>query len=289
MQSFKYQPLLGLFNIDKKEIESDNVLSTLSFVEEKINPSPKGRAKDLTLFLYLINILTKANLSFYVKGGTILQYRLGEHARANPDIDVLVPKDVDNFIENVKKVLENHKGKFTYKVTYEHKYPADAKFYYDSFELLIDAYENGEKIRQILLDGVNGDIFDKVEPVDYPLPNLIEKSGSFKGVPVEFVFAEKVLAITSELNRPYKHLVDAYSLSNIDINIEKLKYYINLILSSENEVRAKLGIPLIKDYYQIREDKKFTHSYFFVVIQAGYKIEEKEMIQKVNEYLKKLA
>ena len=289
MQSFKYQPLLGLFNIDKKENKSVSVLSTLSFVEEKINPAPKGRAKDLALFLMLIDILANANLPFYVKGGTIMQYALGEHARPSSDIDVIIPKDADNFIEKAKDVLENYQGTLSFKVTHHHVKPADEKYYYDSFDLFISVFEGETKIRNILLEGVFGDIFEKVEPVIYHLPSFINEGGSFKGVPIEFVFAEKVLAVTSELSRPYKHLIDAYSFTDIDINIEKLKKYINLILDSENIVRANLGLPIVKEYRQIKEDKKFTHSYFFEAIQAGYKIEEKEMIKKVNEYLKKLA
>ena len=288
MQSFKYQPLLGLFNIDKVEIESANVLSTLNFVEERVNSSPKGRAKDLTLFLYLIDVLANANLSFYVKGGTIMQYYLGDHARPSLDVDMVIPKDVDNFIKKAQEILDNHQGKFTFKVTHKHVNDANEKYFYDSFDLFIDAYENGVKVKQILLEGVYGDIFNDIEPVTYKLPSFIHENGTFLGVPIEFVFAEKVLAITSELKRPYKHLIDAYSLSNIDINIERLKKYADMILFYENINRRKFGLPEVHEYGQIKPEKEFTHSYFFESIQAGYLIKEEEMIQKVSTYLNKL-
>ena len=89
-----------------------------------------------------------------------------------------------------------------------------------------------------------------------------------------------------ELNRHYKHLVDSYSCIHQKINISLLKKYINDILSFEDKAKEKYHIPHYRYEYRIEEDKVFTKSYFLTAIQAGYTLDEEEMIQALNKWMK---
>ena len=288
MNTYKYQPINGLLSIDKKEIEGANVLSVLSYVEEKVNSAPSGRAKNLALFLMVINILNKAGLSFYVKGGIVMQYYLGDHSRPSNDIDVVIKEDVDTFYEKVKIVLDSCQGELSFKITGHHKTPASEKYLYDSFNIIFHAYYQEQDLGLILFEGVYGDIFDKIKPVTYKGPSFIEEGFTFKGVPIEYVFAEKILAVTSELPRPYKHLVDAYSISKIEVDLNELKRYLLLILEIENIARERFGMNVFIYKYIIRPNKVFTRSYFFTALQAGYSINEQTMIDELNDYFLRL-
>ena len=288
MNIYKYQPINGLLSIDKKEIEGANVLSVLSYVEEKVNSAPVGRAKNLALFLIVINILNKAGLSFYIKGGIVMQYYLGDHSRPSNDIDVVIKEDPDTFYEKVKNALDNYQGELSFKITGHHKNPASEKYLYDSFNIIFHAYYNEQDLGLILLEGVYGDVFDKIKPVTYQGPNFIEEGFTFKGVPIEYVFAEKILAVTSELPRPYKHLVDAYSISKIEIDLNELKRYLVLILEIENIARERFDMNVFIYKYIIRPNKAFTRSFFFAALQAGYSLVEEKMIEELNDYFLQL-
>lgn len=289
MNPFQYQPLAGLLSIDKKEIEGVSVLDALSYAEEKIRSSPKGRAKDLALLLMIVRILAKANIPFYVKGGILMQYRLGDHSRPTNDIDVLVPLGAGAFHEKAKDALENYQGELSFQVSRFRKSPASKQYLYDSFCMFVYAWANGVSLGRVMLEGACSDIFHHVDPVRYQGPDFIEEGFSFLGVPIEYVFAEKVLAVTSELPRPYKHLVDAYSLSKIDIDVDRLKKYLKLILEEENVEREKLGMSTEEYRYLIKPDKAFTRNYVFAVLQAGYRLDEKQMIGELNAYFSSIG
>ena len=285
--SYEYKPLEGLLNI--KEAPSGNLFDLLNYVEEKVPSLPKGRSKKLLLFLIIINLLKKNGLSFYVKGGIILQYFLGEHARETDDIDVVIPGDSDVFYEQIKKVLAKpHKG-LSFAVEQYNKRDADANYYYDSFNMTIKVYHEDELIEEVNFEGVRGSLFDEIEPETYQGPEVVEPGFTFLGVPVEYVFAEKILAITSELKRPIKHLVDAYSLASVAIDLEKLMKYLNVILSYEKPVRESAGISVSRYEYVVREDKEYIGGYFFAALSAGHTISQKEMTDSLNKWMKKIG
>ena len=114
---------------------------------------------------------------------------------------------------------------------------------------------------------------------------IVKEGFTFLGVPLEHVFADKIHAITSEPSRPYKHLIDAYSISQVEVDIRALKKYLAAILSHENAAREKLGMQVDGHRFEIKPGKQFNHGYLFPLIQAGLTLGVEEMIQIMNQYM----
>ena len=285
MESFEYRPLEGLLSISKEEISNASILSTLNYVEEKIKSSPSGRVRDLALLFYLIKYMNEADLDFYVKGGVVQHYYLKDNARPTYDLDIIIEDDSDAFVSKLEKSLFKKNARIkNYK-----KIPADEVYYYDIFKLEVELLEGEEVFATIHLDGiVNPEIYKAISPLEYKVPKVIAANMTFKGVHIEYVMAEKIIAITNELVRPSKHLIDVYSLMNLDIDKELLKKYLNLIVDNDNKVRRRLGQDITPYLYQIKKNKEFVGSYIFEALQVGYNIPIKEMIDRVNNWLKEL-
>ena len=117
-------------------------------------------------------------------------------------------------------------------------------------------------------------------------PPLEEVDFYFYGVEIEYIVSEKILAVSSELPRPVKHLVDLYSLTKIDLRIDILKKYLIDGLNNENLVRGRFNKPLLKEDYIIKDDKRFTGNFIMQTISAGYNVSFKKMRSDVNEWVK---
>ena len=285
MESYRHKPLEGLLKRNKENYQGVSLLKTLDKVEEDIAPAPRGRAKRLMLFFYLIDILQSNVIPFYVKGGLILQYYLKDHARPTNDIDILTPSSADEFYERAQKAFKNNAYGLDLTIIRFSKREADENYYFPTFGMLVSVSVEGKEIDVISLEGRNTDLFFEVTPKKYEGPSIVKEGFTFLGVPLEYAFAEKILAVTSELERPCKHLVDAYSISQIEIDIDELKRYLAVILSYENITREKLGIQTGQYKFQIKPDKRFTHGYYFPMVQAGLTLTFEEMIQSVNQYM----
>lgn len=285
VESYRNKPLEGLLKLNKEVYKGISLLKMLDIVEEAISPSPRDRAKRLMLFFYLIDILKTNDIPFYVKGGLILQYYLQDHARNTDDIDLLIPNDVDEFYKRARRAFENNEYGLNIKIISFEKREADESYYFPTFHMCLSISMEGEEVGVISLEGIYGELFSEVSPKEYTGPSIIKEDFSFLGVPLEHIFADKLLAVTSELARPYKHLIDAYSISQINVDINELKKYLKSILSFENITREKVGVSPNEYKYEIKSDKKFTQSYLFPMIQAGYTITFKEMIQTLNQYM----
>ena len=285
MEDFEYLPLEGLFSIEQKGYSGANVFDAISLAEEKIFSSPKGRTKTLESLLYLIRIMKDAGLPFYVKGGVTLHYYLKQNARPTRDLDILIREDPEAFLLRLEKAFASQSGGLALKIGRFSKKEADASYYFDTFSIPILFSHEGEVVDTLYIDGVSSPIYDKIAPKEYPLPAVVGGS-SFLGVPLEFSLADKINAITNELKRPYKHLVDAYSILQQDIDIPLAKKYLAIIQESDDEVRHKLHLDIPKKPYVILDDKPFVSSYIFPAIQAGYTMSLKEMKAAVNHWLK---
>lgn len=57
----------------------------------------------------------------------------------------------------------------------------------------------GKEIDEISIEGTNGDLFYEASPKKYRSPSIVKEDLTFLGVPLEYAFADKILAITSEL------------------------------------------------------------------------------------------
>lgn len=286
MEEYKYLPLEGLLSLNKNQFSNANIFSVINEAEKTIDSSPKGRVSHLALLFYLINILENAGLEFYVKGGVIQHYYLKDKARATNDLDVIIKDNSDTFYQKLMNALSLVNDGLTFKVIHYSRYPADKKYYYDIFNIELMVFYQDKEWMDITIDGIsNSFIFDNIDPISYQLPEIIAPNSSFKGVPIAYVLAEKIMAITNELARPCKHLVDVYSLIHTHIDVSLLKNYLAIILKNDNHVREKLGLDNKPYSYSIKDNKPFVSSYIFSALQAGYTLSFDEMKKEVNAWL----
>lgn len=280
----KKNPFDGLKNINKKEYARANFIDLLDIVEVNAPSYQEGQTRDMFLFLYFINILVNADVDFIVNGGILLNIVLKNHCRRTHDIDVIV-KDPDKFYTDVKNVLGNNKD-INFEVKYEKKKEANEWYYKNTFAFRVRAYHNQETIGVFIIDGAYVDYYDKINKIKYYGPKIIDKDFCFYGVDIEYIVSDKILAVSSELPRPVKHLVDLYSLTKIELNIDKIKAFLKKGLERENVFRKKLGRPELNEDYQIKDNKQFLGHYVYEVISSGYKLSFKEIKDKVNAWIK---
>ena len=279
---YKYLPLLGLLSIKKEEISNASIFDAISYAEERINSSPKGRVTELALLFYLISILNDIGLAYFVKGGVILNYYLKDKVRPTHDLDIIIDQDPDLFFEEIKKYLSKINN---IKIIEYSKTPADRIYYYDTFSIELEVSINGEKTKTSI-DGIyNHDIYQSVDTITYDGPEFIKDNLQFQGVHIEYVLAEKIMAISNELLRPFKHLVDVYSLIHTDIDTKLLNNYLSLIKENDDKVRKNLNIDINDFSYQIKENKPFVGNFTFTALQSGQIISLNEMIDAVNKWL----
>ena len=216
-----------------------------------------------------IEELNKLPFDFYVSGGVICQFFLKEHSRYVSDIDVIFKCD----LKEVESIFRKYFNVVEFIIS-----PISEPYFVETFMALI---EIDGKISQI--DGTKANFFDEIEPEIYKVNDL-----SFKGVPIEYLAAIKILAITSEVKRPYKHLVDIYTISSIEdslINKEQIKKYMVIFNDNENKVRKMLNEPKHCLNFSIKEDKTFSGSEILATLQAGYNVSKETMIEEVNKWL----
>ena len=283
-ENYKFLPLKGLFKLSKDKISDVDILTLANFAEEEIKSIPSGRVYKLTLLFYLIKVLLEANVDFLVKGGILLQYHLGDKARDTSDLDIIIPGDADELYLKLEKVFSLNE-EVSIKIKKYKKEPYNGNFYYDTFNFELEISNCSGSSYLLTLDGIsNKDIYQRVLKEKRLIPDII--SGEFVAVPIEYVMAEKVIAITNELPRPYKHLIDVYSLIHTDINVEILKRCLNLILDNDNKVRGNIGRKIKEYQYFIREDKFFAGSFILNELQAGYTVSFPEMRDEINNWMK---
>ena len=285
-EEYRHRPLDGLFSLPYERLSNADIAEVSSYAEASVSSSPSGRVKHLALLFHLIHLLQLSGVRFAVKGGIILQYILGERARPTHDLDLIIPGGSDELVEKLRTTIASQTGSTSFRIASYTKIPAGSAYYYDSFHVRIEVIHEGEPFAELSIDGIANPFFEKIELSRFPIPPIIAKDAFFLGVPPEYLFAEKLAAITNELPRPYKHLVDAYSLLSTEIDVPKLRKYLAIIRKSDDEVRKKLGKEIADPRYQIPEDKPFVSTYLFPALHSGYQIGEGEMRDAVNEWMK---
>ena len=218
-----------------------------------------------------IEELNKLPFGFYVSGGVICQFYFKDHRRYVNDIDIVTKcelKEVESIFRKYLDVVEFVISPIS----------ISSPYFIETFIALININGN---ISQI--DGMKVNFFDEIEPEIYKINDI-----SFKGVPIEYLIATKILAVTSEVERPFKHLVDTYTISSIEdslISKQQIKKYLNIINDNENKVREMLKMPMNCLSYYIKENKTFSGPEILTTLQAGYNVSKETMIEEVNKWL----
>jgi len=216
-----------------------------------------------------IEELNKLPFEYYVSGGVICKYLLKEHSRYVRDIDIVTKRD----LKEVESIFRQHLNVIEFISS-----PITELFLEETFICLIKI---DGKIVQI--DGMRVDFFDEIKPEIYKVNN-----NSFKGVPFEYLVATKILAVTSNVERPFKHLVDTYSASLISpslVDKQEIKKYLLIISDSENKAREVLKKQEIALSFSIKKEKSFSGSKTLNTLQAGHNVSKETMIEEVNKWL----
>lgn len=216
-----------------------------------------------------IEELNKLPFDFYVSGGVICQFFFKDHRRYVNDIDIVTKCD----LKEVESIFRKHLNVVEFIIS-----PISEPYFVETFMTLI---EIDGKISQI--DGMKVNFFDEIKPEIYKANDI-----SFKGVPIEYLAATKILAVTSEVERPFKHLVDTYTISSIEtppINKQQIKKYLVIINDNENKARKMLNKPKHCLNCSIKENKTFSGSEILTTLQAGYNVSKETMIEEVNKWL----
>lgn len=276
-------PYDGLKNISIEEYKNNSPYTMYKKVEELAPSYQAGQTSDFYLFLYFIKVLVDYHIDFLVGGGIILNAIFHEHSRRSNDIDVLV-KDPDVFFEDINRAISNLDSDIRFEAKWLKKRFANENYYYNTFAFEIYAYHQDELLKSFYLEGKFIDYYDEIEKVRYD--GVIAENYYFYGVSPEYIASDKLLGVTSALLRSYKHLVDLYTFTNINLDIDKLNRIIQKTLVVENEVLARFNEPMRDNNLLIKEDKSFLDSYFFTALSAGYLIEKDEMLSKINSWIK---
>ena len=216
-----------------------------------------------------IEELNKLPFDFYVSGGVICRFYFKDHNRYVNDIDVVTKCDL-NVVESIFRKY--------FKVVEFIISPISEPCFVETFMALIEIDGNTTQI-----DGMKVNFFDEIKPEIYKVNDI-----SFKGVPIEYLAATKIHAVTSEAERPFKHLVDTYTISSIEtslINKQQIKKYLVVISNNENRIRKILNKPNYCLNYSIKEDKTFSGPEILTTLQAGYNLSKEAMIEEVNKWL----
>ena len=213
--------------------------------------------------------LNTTNIKFKVVGSLLCQYYLKDHARYTKDLDFIFDEETENLKDELTKVFR--------KV---HFFQEDENelFYEPSFTAFVEKEEMKAQI-----EGKRILFFDQIETETYEIDGV-----EFKGAKIEYVIAEKLVSILCELARPYKHLVDLYSFTQIDqslLNHKNISKYINLINQQENDYRSRIGLEEFKLCKQISKDKTFIGPVITPTLQSKHNLDKEEMISEINRWL----
>lgn len=218
----------------------------------------------------IIEELNKLPFDFYISGGVIGKFFLKEHSRYIRDIDIVTNCD----LKEVEMIFRQHLDVDEFIIS-----PFSKVLYAETFICLIKL---DGKIIQI--DGKKAGNFDEIKPEMYKLNDI-----SFKGVPFEYLIATKIHAMISDNERPFKHLVDIYSVSKFDqslIDKQEVKRYLEIYNDYENRDRKLLNKSAAKSHLSIDENKRFNGPEILTTLQAGYNVSKETMIEEVNKWLK---
>ena len=213
--------------------------------------------------------LKATNIRFFVIGGLLCQHYLKDHARYTKDIDIIYDDEFENIKEELTKVF----GDVDF-----YQEDANELFYEPSFTAFVKI--DGERVQ---IEGRRIEFLDEVETDIYEIEGV-----PFIGARIEYGIAEKLVSILCELSRPYKHLVDIYSFTQIDqslINHKEISKYINLANKQENKFRNRIGLSEYKLDNQISKTKLFKSPVITPTLQSKYNINKEEMIDVINSWL----
>lgn len=202
--------LLNLQDKDKEPYSVNVLTKWIAVAEQELGDERAGRLSWLiasTVAAAKLQQVLNASgeVRFVMKGGTMLQHRLGIEARASRDLDGIVTEDIDDYIHSLDELLDEPWGNITFRRTPLEEIRMPSKLVNPRrFELILEI--KGRVWRRILVEispdeagsGLSGEAFaaPRLTPFGLPTPEALI------GISLSYQIAQKIHAVTDPHSPP---------------------------------------------------------------------------------------
>lgn len=309
MQESDFSKRLGELKPRGKEPRSRSVLeSWIARAEQEIDPARSGRLAWListtVCSAKLQSVLDSQGRSrFALKGGTLMQHRLGLAARATKDLDGMVRGDIEDFMEAFDSSLDEDWGPISFQRSEVEVIRTPAKSVKPRrFDLLLIV--RGQTWRKVQIEispseGRADESFDLL-----PAPALdafgIPTPDHLVGLALSYQIAQKVHGATDPhdpptfVNRRARDVVDLLLLKELvesagSPSVEEIKAAMADIFDSRAEEARLLGRPARTLPAKVISYPHWEADYTEAADGASVQIPMDEAIGKINDWLYELG
>lgn len=239
---------------------------------------------------------------FLLKGGTMLQHRLGLVSRASKDLDGLVREDIDSFMEKFDAILSENWGNISFERSPIEEIRVPSKLVKPRrFNLLLKI--NGKTWRSVPVEispdeGRAGTVIE-----EFPAPKLsafgIPTPDRLASLSLSYQIAQKVHAAT-DLHNPPEYInnrasdvVDLLLLENLhetteNLSLEELALAIADIFSVRSDEAASLGRKAQVWPCRIQALPHWESDYAVAAKECGIALTLQEAVGELNRWLETL-
>ncbi len=300
---------LGLAKPKNKEPRNRSVLdSWIACLETEINPSRSGRLAWLiastVVTAKLQSVIDLDGKSrFSLKGGTLLQHRLGLISRATGDLDGIVCGDIDDFLRGLDSHLQEDWGTISFSRTEVELINTPAKIIKPRrFEMILSI--KGQTWRRVVVEmsaneGLAGFVQETFEapnlaPFGLPTPDFLV------GMAMSYQIAQKIHAATDPhdppkyVNRRARDVVDLVLIKDF-VEIEKapserdIKVALVDIFTSRADEARTLGRTPRHLPAKVTAYSHWEHDYAEAAQSCGLGMSLDEAVSTVNSWIKNLV
>ncbi len=309
MQENDYSKRLDSLKPKDKEPRSRSVLeSWIAKAEQEIDPARSGRLAWLIATTVcsakLQSVLdAQGNSRFALKGGTLMQHRLGLAARATKDLDGMIKGDIDDFMDAFDSSLDEDWGPVSFQRSEVEVIRTPAKAVKPRrFDLHLVI--KGQTWRKVQIEvspseGHAGEFFDllpapKLDAFGIPTPDHLV------GLALSYQIAQKVHGATDPhdpptfVNRRARDVVDLLLLKELtestgDPSRDEIRAAIVDVFESRADEAKLLGRPVRLLPTRVTAYSHWVVDYAEAADGASIKIPMEEAISEVNGWLCKLG
>ena len=236
---------------------------------------------------------------FTLKGGTLLQHRLGLAARATKDLDGIVRGDIEDFVANMDKCLQQSWGPIDFRRTELEVINTPAKLIKPrSFEVILVL--RGQTWRRIKVEISPDEGMAGSSQEEFAAPSLagfgLPTPDYLVGLAMSYQIAQKVHAASDPHNPPNfinerpRDVVDLILLKGLADATGKpdnaeIRSAIEDIFKARGEEAQALGRPVRTWPAQIIAHSHWGADYASAATSAGIELTLDEAVEQVNSWL----
>jgi len=301
--------ILSNLKSKNKEPHSIGVLNSwISRVENELDSFYQNRVSWLIattiVTAKLQQVLNESKESrFLLKGGTLLQHKLGLEARSTRDLDGLVRGDIDTFFAATNELMREPWGSITFMlgevelIETPNKITKPRRF---EISLLL----HGQVWRKIKVEISSDEGLAGTAPEEFPAPSLagfgLPTPDHLIGLAMSYQIAQKIHAVTSphnppeQINERARDVVDLLLLRQLaEATGKPTTTEISVAIKDTFNVRAQeaatLGRPIHTWPAKISHYPHWKTDYTTAAQSAGVSTPINEAITQVNAWLEEIA